>query len=154
MTGRNHIRPRFERISIIFGDYELMKTSDPQIRGKIVFHFDAVDHRFWLDWCQLEVDGIFHPWKLHTDFKTVLETIAYAKNLILKDMTEKDLADKVEHVVWWIKGDQAYYCPKCMTALSHEAKARAGPLPQEVLSLRCDQCQTEVFIPADAFAFQ
>ena len=58
-----------------------MMTPDLQIRGKILFRFDPVDHRFWLRWCQIEMDGTIHPWKLQTDFKTVLETIAYAKNL-------------------------------------------------------------------------
>ena len=131
-----------------------MKTSDPQIRGKIFFRFDPIDHRFWLRWCQIELDGIIKPWDLQTDFQTVLDTIAYAKNLVLKHMTEKGLTDKVEQVTWWIKGDDTYYCPKCMNALSHEMKAKGGPVPQEILSLRCDQCQTEVYIPADAFAFE
>lgn len=131
-----------------------MKTADPQIRGKILFNFDPVDHRFRLRWCQLEMDGVFHPWNLQADFKTVLDTITYAKNLVLKHMTEKGLADQVEQVAWWIKGDDTYYCPTCMTALSHKMKAKGGPVSQEILSLRCDQCQTAVYIPADAFAFE
>jgi hypothetical protein len=131
-----------------------MKTSDPQIRGKIFFRFDPIDHRFWLRWCQIELDGIIKPWDLQTDFQTVLDTIAYAKNLVLKHMTEKGLTDKVEQVTWWIKGDDTYYCPKCMNALSHKMTAKAGPVAHDILALRCDQWQTEVHIPADAFAFE
>ena len=119
-----------------------------------MFHFTAKDQRFWLRWCQIELDGVMTPWDLQMDFKTVLDTIAYAKTLVLKHLTEKGLADQVEHVAWWIKGDETYYCPNCMNALSHEMKAKGGPVAEEILSLRCDQCQAEVYIPADAFAFE
>ena len=92
------------------------------------------------------------PWSLQTEFQTVVDTIAYAKNLVLKYMTDKGLADKIEQVAWWIKGDATYYCPKCMSALSHEMTAKDGPVSHDMLSLRCNQCQTQVYIPAGAFA--
>ena len=52
------------------------------------------------------------PWDLQMDFQTVLDTIAYAKNLVLKHLTEKGLADQVEHVAWWIKGDDDILLPE------------------------------------------
>src|SRR5687767_14853375 len=104
------------------------------LRGKIFFLFDAEAHRFRLRWCQIEIDGVMKPWELDTDFQNVLDTIAYAKNLVLKYMTDKGLADQVEHVAWWIKGDDTYHCPKCMNALSHEMTAKDGPVSQDILS--------------------
>ena len=56
-----------------------MKTSDPQIRGKILFRFNTVDHRFGYAGARSRLDGVLKPWDLHTDFQTVLDTIAYAK---------------------------------------------------------------------------
>lgn len=90
-------------------------------------------------------------WHLHMDFQTVEDTIAYAKNLVLKHLTDQGRADSVEHVEWWIKGDSTYYCPMCMNALTHEVNPENGPSTQEVHCLRCDQCQAKVSIPANAF---
>ena len=123
-------------------------------RGKIFFLFDAEAHRFRLRWCQIEIDGVIKVWDLHTDFQTVLDTIAYAKNLVLEYLTDNGRAWVLEQVEWWIKGDSTYYCPKCMNALSHEVQAKGGPAGQDILCLRCDQCQTEVYVPTDAFAFE
>ena len=75
-----------------------MTTSHLQIRGKIFFHFDVEAHRFRLRWCQLEVGGVRKVWNLHTDFQTVMDTIAYAKNLVLNHLTDQGQADAVDHV--------------------------------------------------------
>ena len=92
-------------------------------------------------------------WNFHTDFQTVMDTIAYAKNLVLNHLTDQGQADTVDHVEWWIKGDSSFYCPLCMNALSPEGIAADGS-PFEALCLRCDQCEAKVSIPADAFAFE
>ena len=130
-----------------------MTTSHLQIRGKIFFLFDVEAHRFRLRWCQLEVGGVMKVWNLHTDFQTVMDTIAYAKDLILNHLTDQGQADAVDHVEWWIKGDSTFYCPLCMSALSPEG-ASADGYPFEALCLRCNQCEGKVSIPADAFAFE
>ena len=124
------------------------------LRGKIFFRFDTEAHRFRLRWCQIEIDGVMQVWDLHTDFQTVVDTIAYAKNLGLNYLTDKGRAYMVEQVEWWIKGDNVYHCPMCMNALSQKGTLQEGPLAREVLYLQCDQCQAEVCIPADAFAFE
>ena len=92
-------------------------------------------------------------WPLSTELPNELEAIAYGKNLILKHLTENGLEDAVEQVEWWIKGDDIYYCPACLSPLAHEAKEKRGSIPQDVLLLHCGQCDTRVNIPADAFAF-
>ena len=130
-----------------------MTTSQLKIRGKIFFLFDVEAHRFRLRWCQLEVGGVMKVWNLHTDFQTVMDTIAYAKNLVLNHLTDQGQADTVDHVEWWIKGDSTFYCPLCMNALSPEGIAADGS-PFEALCLRCDQCEAKVSIPADAFVFE
>ena len=93
-------------------------------------------------------------WDLHTDFQTVVDTIAYAKNLGLEYLADKGRAYTVEQVEWWIKGENTYYCPMCMNAFSQKGNLQEGVQSQEVLYLQCDQCQAEVCIPADAFAFE
>ena len=74
-------------------------------------------------------------WNFHTDFQTVMDTIAYAKNLVLNHLTDQGEADTVDHVEWWIKGDSTFYCPLCMNALSPEGIAADGS-PFEALA--CD----------------
>lgn len=110
---------------------------------------------FRLRWYRIQLnDTIKISGPLGTDFPTALEAIAYGKNLVLKHLTEKGLAEAVEKVEWWIKGDDTYYCPGCLFPLAHEVKHTGSSGSHKVLHLRCEQCQTVVNIPADAFALE
>jgi hypothetical protein len=124
------------------------------LRGKILFRWDQSHHRFILRWCHVQTNETMKSWgPLTTEFPNELEAIAYGKNLVLKHLTKRGFADAVDDVEWWIKGDDTYYCPACLSPLAHEAKEKRGPIPQNALLLHCDQCHRTVSIPAGAFAF-
>jgi hypothetical protein len=92
-------------------------------------------------------------WRIFKDaFPNALEAIAYGKNLILKHLTEQGLGDAVDAVEWWIKGDDTYYCPACLSPLVHEAKEKRESIPHNILVLRCEQGHIIPNIPANAFA--
>ena len=124
------------------------------LRGKILFRWDESIHRFILQWCHIQAHDTMKEWSsISTDFPSAVEAIAYGKNLALKHLTEQGLGDALDEVEWWIKGDDTYYCPACLSPLAHEAKEKRGSIPQDVLVLSCDQGHTIPNIPADAFAF-
>jgi hypothetical protein len=130
-----------------------MNKKHPVLRGRILFHRDPDTRRFILRWTRLEVNDAIQSWgPLGTDFPSAIEAIAYGKNLALKHLTEEGFADAGDDVEWWIKGDDTYYCPACLSPLTHEAKEKRGPIPQDVLVFRCEQGHTIPNIPADAFA--
>ena len=121
------------------------------LRGKILFRWDEHSHRFILQWCHLQANDTMKEWRsISTDFPSAVEAIAYGKNLALKHLTENGLGDAVDEVEWWIKGDDTYYCPACLSPLSEEEE---GYIPANVLILHCDQGHAIPNIPADAFAF-
>jgi hypothetical protein len=134
-----------------------MSSVGTPIRGKILFRWDQAHHRFILRWCHVQVKDAMRTMRswgpLSTEFPNELETIAYGKNLILKHLTEGGLADAVDNVEWWIKGDDTYYCPGCLSPLAHEAKEKRIAIPPDHLYLTCDQCHRTVHIPAAAFSF-
>ena len=124
------------------------------LRGKILFRWDESIHRFILQWCHIQAHDTMKEWSfISTAFPSTIEAIAYGKNLALKHITEKGFADAVDDVEWWIKGDETYYCPACLSPLSHEAKETRSSTPQDLLVLHCDQGHTIPNIPAGAFAF-
>ena len=130
-----------------------MNKNHPILRGRILFQCDQEAQRLILRWTRLEINDAIKSWgPLSTDFPSAVEAIAYGKNLVLKHLTEKGFADAVDNIEWWIKGDDTYYCPACLSPLAHEAKEIGGPIPQAALLLKCDQCGAEVKIPTDAFA--
>ena len=131
-----------------------MNKNHPILRGRILFQRDQETERFVLRWTRLGVNDAIKSWgPPSTDFPSAVEAIAYGKNLALKHLTEKGLAEAVEKVEWWIKGDDTYYCPGCLSPLEHAAQYKRSGIPQDVPHLKCDQCQTVVNIPANAFAF-
>jgi hypothetical protein len=121
------------------------------IRGQILFRTDQNTLRYILQWCLVRVNDKEKSWRIIKDvFPNELEAIAYGKNLILKHLTEQGLGDAVDEVEW-IKGDETYYCPACLSRLAHEAKEKRVAIPQDLLVLRCEQGHTIPNIPADAF---
>ena len=125
------------------------------LRGNIFFHHDPDTQRFVLRWTRLEVNGAIKSWgPLTTDFPSAVEAIAFGKNLALKHLTEKGFADAVDDVEWWIKGDDTYYCPACLSPLSEGMREKEQSTPDNALILHCDQGHTIPKIPADAFAPQ
>jgi hypothetical protein len=98
-----------------------MNKDRPLLRGRTVFQSDPNTQQFVLRWTGLEINEAVDSWGLpSTDFPSAVEAIAYAKNLALKHLTEKGLRDAVDEVEWWIKGDDTYYCPACLSPLSHQ----------------------------------
>jgi hypothetical protein len=81
-----------------------------------------------------------------------VEAIAYGKNLALKHLTEKGFTDALDDVEWWIKGDDRYYCPACLSPVSEGTRDKEEPIPENVLVLHCDQGHAIPNIPTDAFA--
>lgn len=124
-------------------------ASQLEVQGKILFQSDPHQHRFWLRWCELRFDADVLEWMPQVDFPNPLDAIAFGKNVILKRLVDLGRADLMERVVWWIKGDDAYYCPQCLNVLTpeEESHAQAGRL-----YLRCGRCQANVHIPESAFS--
>ena len=130
-----------------------MNKNKPLLRGKILFRRDQNTQRFVLRWTGLAVNEAVESWGApSTDFPSAVEAIAYGKNLALKHLTDNGLGDAVDQVEWWIKGDDTYYCPACLSPLSQGTREKEEPAPERVLALHCDQGHTIPNIPADAFA--
>jgi hypothetical protein len=125
-----------------------MTTANGAIRGKILFGTNQRSLRYILRWCLVQVNDKNKSWRIFKDsFPNEIEAIAYGKNIILKHLTKHGFAEAVDDVEWWIKGDDTYYCPACLSPLSE------GPRKEEELVLHCEQGHTIPNIPADAFAF-
>jgi hypothetical protein len=107
-----------------------------------------------LRWTHLEVNEAIQSWgPTSTDFPSAVEAISYGKNLALKHLTEKGFADAGDDVEWWIKGDDTYYCPACLSPLSKGTREKKEAIPENVLVLHCNQNHTIPNIPVDAFTF-
>jgi hypothetical protein len=131
-----------------------MTSARVPLRGRIFFRRDLDTQRFILRWTRLEVNEAVESWgPPNTDFPSAVEAIAYGKNLALKHLTEQGLGDAVDDVDWWIKGDDIYYCPACLSPLSEGTREKEEAIPENVLVLHCAQGHTIPNIPADAFAF-
>lgn len=125
-------------------------ATDHDVQGKIFFRSDPDRHQFSLRWCELRVGQDLLEWTPQMDFPNALDTIAYGKNIVLKRLVDRGQAALMERVVWWIKGDDAYYCPQCLNVLTPEGSRDQGAHAQ--LYLRCARCQAIVHIPESAFS--
>ena len=131
-----------------------MTAANFPIRGQILFGTDQRSLRYILRWCVVQVNDKKKSWRIFKDsFPNELEAIAYGKNLILQHLTKQGFADAVDDVEWWIKGDDTYYCPACLSPLSEGMRDKEEAIPENVLDLHCEQGHTIPNIPADAFAF-
>src|SRR5688500_6580440 len=120
------------------------------IRARILGGIDQEDNQWRLQWCYVNVDDTIRIWQLDTRFSTLLECFSYGKNLILKHVTDKGRSDTADQIEWWLKGDKQYYCSHCISHLDLQDRLNQGTL-SEVLHLTCQQCHSEMRIPANAF---